>query len=92
MTTTTSAPAAFAAVLCGRRAGTRVREAHPVEVRDRVEDALVAAVSDVVVGERHDVDAGVLDARQQLRIEGEHQAVRPVDVVVRRRALEIHER
>jgi hypothetical protein len=47
-----------------------------VEVLDRLDDAVWAGIPDVVVGDRHDVDPSLLQARHELRIEGEREPVR----------------
>ena len=66
-------------------------DADLVEVHAGVEDALAAGVADVVVGQRHAVDAGVGQADEQCRIEAERESVVVIDEIVRGGALEVHE-
>ena len=63
-----------------------------LDVPDRLDDAVRTGVADVVVGQRHDVDAGVANAGLERRIEREEEPVRMVDVVVRGRTFVVHER
>ena len=69
--------------------GAEVPDPDPVEVAERLEHARTAVVADVVVGQRHRVDAGALHACQQPRIHGEDQPEQAVGGIVGRRTLEV---
>ena len=53
-----------------------VGDAQLIEVADRLDDATPASIADVVVGDGDGIDAGLRQAGQERRIEGEDQPVR----------------
>ena len=81
---------------CIRRVDVRAcahrREAGRLHVADRLQHPGRAGVADVVVGQRDDVHARVVDAGLEGRVEGERESARVIDEVVRGGALVIDER
>jgi len=73
-------------------AGTAVTDPQPVESGDRLEDALRARVTDVIVGQAHPVEARPVHAREQSLVEGEYRPRRVVARVDRRRSFVVRER
>src|SRR5256886_3879473 len=75
------------------RPGAGVRDAAPVERRDRVDDPFRTSVADVISSERQDIEAGVRERRRVALVANEpHAGVAPQVVVAGERRLERRDR